>query len=123
MKKSDLIDEILKQDPHGAFYAKGTFIGNKDFVSAIGDWTYPFRRFVNCHIKVIGDTGGPSQATIKQYKYLWNKKALHSASKEELLELKEVTSKQNTFYKKMYEKYSNMNMVNFLGMFDCRNNK
>ena len=112
--KAKLITDILRLKPAGAWESKGEYIGNEKWISPFGDWTYPYRKYVNYSSKIIGTTGGPSEATIRDTKFTWNKTALLKASNEELLALKEATAKENNIWEALCNKYDGMNILEFL---------
>jgi hypothetical protein len=112
--KEKLIIEILRLNPCGAYNFKGEFIGDPNWHRPGGDWTLPYSKYVHCSQKFIGTTGGPSEATIYDTKYRWNKSELLKASNEELLKLKEATIKENTMWQTLCDKYANMGLLEFL---------
>jgi hypothetical protein len=114
--KAKLIIEILRLNPCGAYNFKGKFIGDPMWHRPGGDWTLPYSKYVHCSQKFIGTTGVPSEATIYDTKYSWNKGLLLRASSEELLKLKEATIKENTMWQSMCDKYDNMGLLEFLGV-------
>lgn len=107
MKK--LIKQILRLDPAAAYHYKGMAMGFW--------WEYPFRHFVGCSETVIGSTGGPSEATIKDYSYSWKKTELRKASKRELMVLKEEVEKNIELQRKLHERYKSMSLYEFLNQF------
>lgn len=121
MNKTTLIYKILKLDPSGAFNHKGDYIDRGDWVDCFGNWTYPFRKYVNYRETVIGTTGGPSEATIKDYHYSWNKTILMKSKVKELIELKKATEQTCNMYKKLFETYSKpMSMYEFFESFNLK---
>jgi hypothetical protein len=108
------IIEILRLNPAGAWEHKGEYVGNPQWISPFGDWTMPYRKYVNYSSRVIGTTGGPSEATIRDTKLTWNKIALLKATHKELLALKEATTEENNFWERLINTYKDMNLIEFL---------
>lgn len=119
MKKVKLINEILDLNPSGAYHCRGEFIGNENFFSIYGDWTYPFRRYVVISEKRVEYIGGVSGEMVVDVRYKWNKLLLLKASVKELIELKKATKSTYDMYSKLFNKYEKpMNMADFLDTID-----
>ncbi len=117
MNKEMLIDSILKLDARSAFNYEG------GWVDARMRYTYQYRKYVNYSETVIGDTGGPSRAIIKDIHCSWNRNALLTATNKELIELKKATKRTYKAWKRIYDKYSKpMTMVEFFRSFSNHDN-
>lgn len=115
MERIKIIFEILKEDAVGAWHAQGKFIGHPEYYRLGDDWEYPYRKYVHHKFKIIGTTGGPSEATITEDKFTWNKGEINRASTEDLIKLRNATKKSNEYWSNLLLKYGHsMSLLDFL---------
>lgn len=108
MTKSQLISQILKQEPNRVYWYKRTYM---TFPSC--GLELPYAKYANCKASVIGEIGPPSAATIRNYEYSWNAEELNNATIKQLRELLKI-SKQETIHEKLVKKYANIAMYDLL---------
>lgn len=113
MSKRDLIRKILKMNPQVAYNFQGEYI-ESEFLRPWGNWTRPYAQYVNNNSVYHGIDGGPSPIDIWDYKFSWNVQRLRKATIKELEEMIESLTRWSDIWAKLCEKYSGINIIDFL---------
>lgn len=116
MNKISLINKILKLPANIAFHYQDEFIGTPGWHSN-NDYSRPYIKYVDDNSVFIGTTGGPSEASIYDYKYEWKTTELEKSTIKELTQLYNDIKSRGETLSRIYEKYSKeMSMVEFFNL-------